>query len=281
MEKWPGCGKTDGQKAIEAMGGFRIFFMRRAWTMTRLPKKLQPKPWLRLDHLTFFVDLTYRGTPILSEALPGSRINHQALCCYVRIDPSVKTDAVLPRQALTPLFYQGQLYYEKPFQASYVTDFWLNWSVARSTDNRMACLLDTTPTTDAEYGWDQEQDDDVIEDGDLEEENSDEKDDVNAMPLVFEWELDRSGGGNSEEGVLKKRSPLLSMGCLDCRAIWGDSLSHFMHFKLVELQLRFCHRTAYQYTTSSSSSSSSSGSASFQAPALDNLLLALQQLEWK
>lgn len=252
MKKWPGCDKLFGKKAIQAMGGFKVFFMRRALTSMSRTRALQLKPWLRLDHLTFFVDLTYKGVPVISEALPGTVIGKQAgLCFGVRIDPSVITDAVLPRQALTPFFYQGQLYYEQPFQAVHASDYWLNWSAVRSTDHKMACLLHCAPVATAEepeLPWDHAPGDRLC------------------LPLLFQSELGGVGTGlhiHHCQSRLLKRSPFLSFACLDCRPLWGDSLSQPMQFKLVELHLGIWKR------------------CESRAPSLDSVLLTLEQLDWK
>lgn len=259
MQKWPGCEKLFGKKAIEAMGGYKVFYTRRALTSMGRTKSIQAKPWLKLEHLTFFVDLTYKGVPVMSEALPGTVMKGEGgteLCFAVRIEPSVVTEAVLPRQALTPFFYQGQLYYEQPFQAVHASDYWLNWSAVRSTDHRMVCLLHCAPLANAEepdMPWGRS----VAGMGGQR----------NGLPLLFQGELTAGGGGSMllhcHSSRLITRSPFVSFASLDCRPIWGNSLSQPMQFKLVELHLgvwQRCHS---------------------RAPPLDSVLLTLEQLDWK
>lgn len=244
-DRWPGCMKKDARKVIEAMGGFRAFFSRRALAMSRPPKQLPPRPWLRLEHLTFFVDLTYNGIPVISEVLSGSNIN-QAFSMGLQIDPSVMTDSILPRQALTPLFYQGQLYYEKPFQTMHTSKYWLNWSVVRSTDHKMVCLLHSAPVPDGVLPW--------------EEEEGEDGGDEYCLPLLFQAEL--VGDAILSTGSLRQ-PPLLTFACLDCRPVWGDSLSDPMRFELVELQLGVWKRDEKC------------------APPIERVLLTLQELDWK
>lgn len=247
LERWPGCEKNDGLKAIRAMGGYRVFFTRRVLAMHRPSKKLLPRPWLRLEHLTFFVDLTYKGVPVLSEAVPGI-ILREGLFFGLSINPRVLTDAILPRHALTPSFYRGQLFYETPFQAVHASEYWLNWSVVRSTDNRMACLMHAAPVADGELLWEQEG---VADEGD-----------ELCLPLLFQAEMSAGGEGNWP-GVLQKRAPMVLYASLECRPVWGDSLSEPMRFRLEELQFRVCKRNEGY------------------APPLDCVLLTLQQLDWK
>ncbi|KAH7427314.1 hypothetical protein KP509_10G038700 [Ceratopteris richardii] len=272
VKKWPGCEKLVGKKAIADMGGYKVFYGRRAMASMGRTKGLQAKPWLRLEHLTFFVDLTYKGSAVISEALPGTVMKAgDGLSFAVRIEPSVVTEAVLPRQALTPFFYQGQLYYEQPFQAVHASDYWLNWSVVRSTDHRMACLLDCAPlaasSDDFEMPWGPAAAD-AIGAGDASLQRS-------ALPLLFQGELSAGAAGHAampggaaallqcHSARLLTRSPFVSFGCLDCRPLWGNTLSHPMQFKLVELHLgvwQRCHS---------------------RPPLLDSVLLTLEQLDWK
>lgn len=264
MQKWPGCEKLFGKKAIEAMGGYKVFYTRRALASMGKTRSIQAKPWLRLEHLTFFVDLTYKGGAVMSEAMPGTVMKGEGLSFGVRIEPSVVTEAVLPRQALTPFFYQGQLYYEGPFQAVHASDYWLNWSVVRSTDHRMACLLHSAPLAasaeEVELPWGRA----AVgggAGGGLQR---------LGLPLLFQGELAAGGGSGPTTSLLQchsarllTRSPFVSFACLDCRPLWGNTLSHPMQFQLVELHLgvwQRCHSCP---------------------PSLDSVLLTLEQLDWK
>ncbi|MCO5552059.1 hypothetical protein L7F22_005569 [Adiantum nelumboides] len=234
-------------------------------------RSIQAKPWLRLEHLTFFVDLTYKGMSVMSEAMTGMVMKGEGLSFGVRIEPSVVTEAVLPRQALTPFFYQGQLYYEGPFQAVHASDYWLNWSAVRSTDHRMACLLHSAPLAasadEMELPWGRAAAAAAAAAG---------GGPVAAaalqrlgLPLMFQGELAAGGSGASSSlfqchsARLLTRSPFLSFACLDCRPIWGNTLSHPMQFQLVELHLGIWQR------------------CQSRPPSLDSVLLTLEQLDWK
>lgn len=258
VQKWPGCEKLFGKKAVDSMGGYKVFYTRRALTSMGRTKSIQTKPWLRLEHLTFFVDLTYKGVPVMSEALPGTVMKGKGeseLCFEVGVEPSVVTEAVLPRQALTPFFYQGELYYEQPFQAVHASDYWLNWSVVRSTDHRMVCLIHGAPIANAEeadlpfapalVGMSRQ---------------------LCSLQLLFQGELVGGGGGmplHRHSSRLITRSPFVSFASLECCPLWGNSLSHPMRFKLVGLNLgvwQRCHS---------------------RPPPLESVLLTLEQLDWK
>ncbi|KAJ7549806.1 hypothetical protein O6H91_07G070400 [Diphasiastrum complanatum] len=244
IQKWPICQTPEALRIIEAMGGFRVFFSRRALTMDRRPKQLQPRPWLRHELLTFFVDLTYKGFPIISEVLSGNLIG-SSCNIGIQIHPSVSTDSILPKHALTPLSYQGQTYYEKPFQALYTARYWLNWSVVRSNDHKMACLLHSDPVPDAILPW---------------EEDGDDGGDDFRLPLLFQRELVSDKITSSR---LRNQNSLFTYAYLDCKPVWGDSMGDPMVFELVELQLGIRK------------------SEGGRAPSVDRLLMALQELDWK
>ncbi|KAJ7517627.1 hypothetical protein O6H91_21G032100 [Diphasiastrum complanatum] len=205
------------------------------------PKQLQPRPWLRQELLTFFVDLTYKGFPIISEVLSGNLIGNT---CNRHPDIAFG-DYGFHQHALTPLSYQGQTYYEKPFQVLYTARYWLNWSVVCSSDHKMACLLHSDHVPDANLPW---------------EEDEDDGGDDFCLPLLFQRVLESDKITSSR---LKNQNSLFTYAYLDCKPVWGDNMGDPMAFELVKLQLGIRK------------------SEGGRAPSVDRLLMALQELDWK
>ena len=270
----------------------------RAWRMKRCPAIAEEEEEEGLcgemswEDLTFFVDLRYKGNVVVSTAISGGDSiirrrrrrrrrrrgsseggggGREKCYYYWRVGDGDDDDdddemvggtgSVLPRHALTPCVYQGELFYELPFQAGHAAHYSLHWSAVRRSDGRITCLLRASP----DIRWRQEQDDlrpplpphlaatstlpllfhsDLLtyshhhhdhghDDHHHHHDDHDHDHDHGHDDHDLDLDIDLDHGHDHHHHVAE----LVSFACLQCRPVWGASLSHPMRLQFVDLQL--------------------------------------------